>query len=107
MPGQVLALFANHLAQPIFDLRIIDIVIVNPSFFAGVIGRIDVDAFHFTFVPGQQGFQRIQIVAVDNHVFAAVVLVVLSSFVIAVLALQHPVRHFLMVIYHLVFPNPF
>ena len=32
---------------------------------------------------------------------------VLSGFVIAVLALQHPVRHLLVVVYHFIFSNPF
>src|SRR5699024_3386235 len=72
-----------------------------------IIWWVNIDALYLSLVPGQQGFQRLQIVAVDNHVFAAVVLGVLSGFVIAVLALQHPVGHFLVVVYHLIFSNPF
>ena len=87
MPRKVLALFANHFAQPLFDLGVIDVVVVHPALVAGVVGRIYVDTLNLSFVPGQQGFQRLQIVAVDNHVFAAVVLGVLSGFIIAVLAL--------------------
>ena len=51
-----------------------------------IVGWIDIDTLHLAFVPGQQGFQCLQIVAVDNHVFTAIVLGVLSGFIIAVLA---------------------
>ena len=107
MPGKILALFAHHFAQPLFDLGVIDIVVIYPALVASVVRRINVDALYLALVPGQQGFQRLQIVTVDHHVFTAVVLDVLSGFVIAVLALQHPVRYFLVVVYHLVFSNPF
>ena len=42
MAGQVLALFADNLAQPLLDLRVIDIIVVDPALVAGVVGRIDV-----------------------------------------------------------------
>ena len=44
MAGQVLTLFADDLAQPLFDLRVIDIVVVDPALVAGVVGRIYVPA---------------------------------------------------------------
>ena len=40
MAGQILALFADNLAQPLFDLRVIDIVVVDPALVACVVGRI-------------------------------------------------------------------
>ena len=40
MAGQVLALFADNLAQPLLDLRVIDIIVVDPTLVAGVVGRI-------------------------------------------------------------------
>lgn len=40
MAGQVLALFADNLAQPLLDLRVIDIIVVDPALVAGVVGRI-------------------------------------------------------------------
>ena len=98
MAGQVLSLFADNLAQPLLDLRIIDIIIVDPALVAGVVGRIDIDALHAPLIPGQQGFQGFKVVTPDNHVVAAVVRACLSVFIKAVLALQHPKRHFLMVI---------
>ena len=44
MAGQVLALFADNLTQPLLDLRIIDIIVVDPALVAGVVGRIYKDA---------------------------------------------------------------
>lgn len=107
MAGQVLALFADNLAQPLFDLRVVDVIVINPALVAGVVGRIDIDALDTPLIPGQQRFQGFQIIAPNDHVFAAVVFVVLSVFIKAVLALQHPKRHVLMVIDHLAFSNPF
>lgn len=104
MAGQVLALFADNLAQPLFDLRVVDVIVINPALVAGVVGRIDIDALDTPLIPGQQRFQGFQIIAPNDHVFAAVVFVVLSVFIKAVLALQHPKRHVLMVIDHLAFP---
>ena len=40
MAGQVLALFADNFAQPLLDLRVIDIIVINPALVAGVVGRI-------------------------------------------------------------------
>jgi len=107
MAGQVLALFADNLAQPLFDLRVVDVIVIDPALVAGVVGRIDIDALDAPLVPGQQRFQGFQIITPDNHVFAAVILIVLSVFIKAILALQHPKRHVLMVIDHLAFSNPF
>lgn len=40
MPGEVLALFANHFSQPLFDLGVIDIVVVYPFLITGIIRRV-------------------------------------------------------------------
>ena len=47
------------------------------------------NALDVPLIPGQQRFQGFQIIAPNDHVFAAVVLVVLPVFIKAVLALQH------------------
>ena len=107
MAGQVLALFADNLAQPLLDLRVVDIIVIDPALVARVVRRIDIDALDAPLIPGQQRFQRFQIIAPNDHVLAAVVRLVLSVFIKAVLALQHPKRHVLMVIDHLAFSNPF
>ena len=38
--GQVLALFADDLAQPLLDLRVIDVIVINPALVSCVVGRI-------------------------------------------------------------------
>ncbi len=55
--GQILSLFADNLAQPLFDLRVIDIIVVDPALVAGVVGRIDVNALDAPLIPGQQRFR--------------------------------------------------
>ena len=40
MAGQVLALFANNLAQPFFDFRVVDVIVINPSLVSCVVGRV-------------------------------------------------------------------
>ena len=107
MAGQVLALFADNRTQPLFDFRVVDIIVINPALVAGVVGRIDVDALDAPLIPGQQRFQGLQIIAPDDHVLAAVILAMLPVFIKAVLALQHPKRHVLMVTDHLALSNPF
>ena len=104
--GEVLALFAHHFAQPLLDFRVVHIVVVHPALVAGVIGRIDVDALHPALIPGQQSLQRVQIIPVDDHVFAAVILGMLAILVKTILPVKHPERHFLMVVDDLLFSNP-
>ena len=105
--GQVFALFAYHFAQPLLDFRVVHIVVIHPTFVAGVIGRINVNALHPALIPGQQGLQCVQIVPVDDHILTAVVLGVLAILVKAVLAFQHPEGHLLMMVDDLLFSNPF
>ena len=70
MAGQVLALFADNLAQPLLDFRVVDIIVVDPALVARVVGRIDIDTFDAPLVPGQQGFQGFQIIAPDKIMFS-------------------------------------
>ena len=100
MPGQVLALPANHLAQPLFDPRVVHIVVVDPALIARIIRRINIDTLDLSLVPGQQGLERIKIVTSDNHVLAC-------FGVVCILLLQHPVGDFLVVVDDLAFPDPF
>ena len=44
MAGQVLALFADNLAQPLLDFRIVDVIVIDPALVASVVGRINVPA---------------------------------------------------------------
>ena len=51
MAGQVLALFADNLTQPLLYFRVVDIIVVDPALVARVVGRIDIDALDATLVP--------------------------------------------------------
>ena len=44
MAGQSLALFADNLAQPLFDFRVVDIIVVDPALISRVVGWIYVPA---------------------------------------------------------------
>ena len=107
MPGEIFALRADHLPQPFQDTGIVHVVVVDPLLIAGVVRRIDIDALDPALITGQQRFQRVQIIPMDDHVLAAVVLVVLSGLIIAVLPLQHPVRNIQMMIDDFFFSDPF
>src|SRR5574344_2130609 len=101
MAREVLALLAADLAEPLFPLRIVDIVIVHPTFLARVVRRIDVDALDLALVARQQRLKRSKIVAVDDHVLRR------RRRAMPPLALQHTERHLVVVVDHLVFPSPF
>ena len=62
----------------------------------------DIDTLHPSLVFRQQCFQRIQIIAVDNHVFA----VILSFGSKGIFLFQRAERHVQMVIDHLIFSDP-
>lgn len=106
MAGQVFSFFSHYVAQPFFDLGVIYIVVVDPALIAGIVRRINVDAFDFAFVFGKQRFQGFQIVSMDNHIFAAIVISALPVCVIAVLTFQYPIWHVLMEIDDFIFSDP-
>ena len=54
--------------QPFAHDGAVHIVVVAPVFVAGVVGRVDENAVHLAGVAGQQGFQGMKIIAVDNEV---------------------------------------
>ena len=105
--GEVFALLADHVAQPLFNARVADIVVIHPALVARVIGGIDIDALDAALVLGQQGFERLQIVAPDDLVPVRVFRAGLAAAKVGVLMLQHPVGHLQMVIDHLIFSDPF
>lgn len=65
---QRLALAADHLAQPLANLRAVDVVVVDPALVAGVVRRVDIDALHLPRIARQQGLQRVQVVALHDEV---------------------------------------
>jgi len=54
--------------KPLFHQWGANVIIIAPALVTGVVGRIDEDAIHFTGMGCQQGFQSLQIVAVDNQI---------------------------------------
>jgi hypothetical protein len=66
--GEVFGFWADGFTEPFFDCGAVDVVVINPVFVAGVIGRVDVDAFDFSGVVGQEGFEGEEVVAFDEEV---------------------------------------
>jgi hypothetical protein len=56
------------LLDPLAHERAADVVVVTPTFVAGVIGRVNVDAVHLAGIHRQQRLERVQIVPVNNQV---------------------------------------
>jgi len=55
-------------AEPFGDFGGVDVVVVDPSFVAGVVGRVDIDAFDASGVFRQQGLEGVEVVALDDEV---------------------------------------
>ena len=103
------AVLAQELSEE-FEARIhhvepggvFEVVVVMLERGAGVVRRIDVDALHPPLILREQRLERIQIVAVDDHV--AVIVMAFGGK--GILLLQRAERHVQMMIDHLVFSNP-
>ena len=102
--GEILTLLTDDVANPLADTRIVDVVVVFPVLVAGVVWRIDVDAVDPALVLGQQRLQRLEVVAVDDHVpavrAAAVEHALLGH------ALEHAIRDVTVVVDHLLLAHP-
>lgn len=105
VPRQVLAFLAHDLPEPAPDLGVVDGVVVDPALVAGVVWRVDVDAFHPALELGQQAFQGFQVVAVDDAVVGGVRRRAFGRGEGRDLV-EHPERHVVVVVDHLVFPYP-
>ncbi len=55
-----------HHCQPLTVLQIIVVVLERGA--AGIVGWIDVDAFHAACVVGEECFQRLKVVTLNEHV---------------------------------------
>ena len=100
MAGEILRLFADDGAEPAVDLRGVHLVVVNPTFVAGVIGRIDVDALYLARVFGQQRLEGMEIVPLDDEISRLRAAVRKGH-----IRLQQAERYFLMVADHRIFPD--
>ena len=83
MAGQVLALFADDLAQPLFDFRVIDVIVIDPALVAGVVGRIYKDIIFDTKPIARKVYKNS-----ENRTFLAV----FAVFVVIRLAPSDPTR---------------
>ena len=68
VPLEVLPVHLPVALQPFPHQRAVHLVVVGPPLVAGVVGRVDIDAFHPPRVARYQRLQRLQIVAVDNQI---------------------------------------
>ena len=68
MSVERLAFLADHLAQPLANLRAVDVVVVGPALVARVVRRVDVDTLDLPRVARQQRLQGVQVVALDDEV---------------------------------------
>lgn len=66
--AEVFALFADGLADPFLELGLGQVVVVDPLLVAGVVGRVDIDALDLAGVGREQGFERQQVVPLDDQI---------------------------------------
>ena len=71
MAGKVFGFLANNFAKPLTDERAVDAVVVNPSFVAGVVRRVNVDALDLPGVVRQQRLERDEVVALHDEIAVA------------------------------------
>ena len=62
----------NRLMEPLSHQRAVHLVVVGPAFVAGVVGRVDVDALDAASVAGKQGFESLEVIAVDDEVVVGI-----------------------------------
>ncbi len=106
MPGQVFTFSADYSAKPFSHNGIIYFVVINPIISCGI-WRIYVDTINATFVLRQEAFQGKQIIPMDDHVLAAVILFMLSAFIKTVFPVENMIRHIQMMVHDLALSNPF
>src|ERR1051326_8431370 len=68
MPAGVLALLADSLADPLLELRLGEVIVVDPALVAGVVGRVNVDALDAPRMRGQERLESQQVMAFQNEV---------------------------------------
>ena len=66
MAGEVVLI--DDFSEPFLHHGGVDVVVIDPVFVTGVVGRVDVDALDFPGIGGQQGLEGDEVVAVDDEV---------------------------------------
>ena len=99
--GEVFGLLADGVAEPAEDFRGVDVVVIDPALVAGVVGRIDADAFHLPGVARQQRLEGVEVVALHDQVAGGGIAMgeLLVGF-------EQAERHFLVMPHHRVFTDP-
>ena len=93
MTGQVLALTADYLTEPLSNTGIIDIIVIHPALITGIIRRIDIDALNPALILRQKCLECFQIIAVNDHIITAIIRTLLAVRTKTVLTLQHTIWH--------------
>jgi len=70
MAGQVFGLFADSFAEPGFHFGAVDIIVINPAFIAGIVGRVDVYALNLAGVIWQKCLESQKIVGLHQKIAA-------------------------------------
>ena len=68
VPFQVFNVNRAIFLQPRLQQRAVDVVVVDPVFVAGVVGRIDVDALDFASILREECLQCVEVVSVEDEV---------------------------------------
>ena len=100
MTGEVFPFFPDNFTEPFFYFRIVDVIIIDPLFIAGIVGWIDVDTFYSAFVFGEERLESIKVIAVNNFIPAW------GSTVVGIFLVQNPVGDILMMIDDFGFSDP-
>lgn len=66
--GEICSEGPNGFPQPFLDGWAVDVVVVDPVFVAGIVGRIDEDAFDSAGVVGEECFEREEVIAFNEEV---------------------------------------
>ena len=67
--AEVFGFFADDLTEPLADAGIVDVVVVDPAFVAGVVRRVDVNALDLPAISRQQRLECFEIISFDQQVF--------------------------------------
>ena len=49
-------------------LREVNVVVIDPFFVSGVVGRVDINALNFAGKMREQGFECFEVIAVDDEI---------------------------------------
>ena len=98
---QIFSLLSDNISEPLLDLGMVHIVVVDPPLVSGVVRGIDIDALDLAFVLRKQALQGLQIVSVDNPVLPGDFRVT-----VAVLLFKRAIGHVQVMVDDFVFSDP-